>query len=68
MFFKKLSIDAKIDDLPTPAGGCMGGNYKISNRKMCFLISRKFFFFKKKLSIDAKIDDLRTPLGGVHGG
>ena len=38
MFFKKLSANEKIDDLPAPLGGLMRGNFKISNGKLSFVI------------------------------
>ena len=51
MFFKKLSADVKIDDLLAPSRGYIGGNFKISNWKVCFVAYLCKSLFETKISI-----------------
>ena len=51
MFFKKLSVDVEIDDLPAPVGGTNGSNFKISNRKVRLVTYVRKGLFKTKILI-----------------
>ena len=51
MFFKKLSIDAKIDDLLAPPVGSMGNKFQISNWEVRLVMHLWKSLFETKLLI-----------------